>query len=58
MAKTPMEKSKLKLIVHNLELLIESLKIEVYSDASSYLHEDVEGRYKYGEQYDDDGDPD
>jgi hypothetical protein len=32
-----MDKDKLKLIVRNLELLVDSLKAEVYSDTQSYL---------------------
>jgi hypothetical protein len=31
-----MDKDKLKLIVRNLELLVDSLKAEIYSDASAY----------------------
>ena len=31
-----MDKEKLKLIVRNLELLVDSLKAEVYSDVSVY----------------------
>jgi len=31
-----MNKEKLKLIIHNLELLVDSLKSEVYSDVDSY----------------------
>jgi hypothetical protein len=31
-----MNKDRLKLIVKNLELLVESLKAEIYSDASAY----------------------
>lgn len=31
-----MDKEKLKLIVHNIELLLDSLKAEVYSDTSAY----------------------
>jgi hypothetical protein len=31
-----MDKDKLKLIVRNLELLIDSLKSEIYSDVDSY----------------------
>jgi len=31
-----MDKEKLKLIVRNLELLVDSLKVEVYSDVSAY----------------------
>jgi len=37
-----MDKEKLKLIVRNLESLVECLKSEIYSDTSSYLnYEDV-----------------
>jgi len=31
-----MDRDKLKLIVRNLELLVDSLKAEVYSDVSAY----------------------
>ena len=31
-----MDKEKLKLIVRNLELLVDSLKAEIYSDVSTY----------------------
>lgn len=31
-----MDKDKLKLIVRNLELLVDSLKAEIYSDTSAY----------------------
>ena len=31
-----MDKEKLKLLVRNLELLVDSLKAEVYSDVSAY----------------------
>lgn len=31
-----MNKDKLKLIVRNLELLVDSLKAEIYSDVSAY----------------------
>ena len=31
-----MDREKLKMIVHNLELLVDSLKSEVYSDVDSY----------------------
>lgn len=31
-----MDKDKLKLIVRNLELLVDSLKSEIYSDVDSY----------------------
>lgn len=53
-----MEKDKLKLIIKNLEMLVESLKTEVYADKQSYLINPESSKYKYGEQYDDDGDPD
>ena len=32
-----MEKERLKLIVKNLELLVDSLKAEVYSDTDAYI---------------------
>ena len=31
-----MDKEKLKLIIRNLELLVDSLKAEVYSDVNAY----------------------
>ena len=31
-----MDKDKLKLLIRNLELAVDSLKAEVYSDASAY----------------------
>ena len=55
-----MEKDKLKLIVRNLELLVDSLKAEVYSDVESYtasINYDEIKRTKdldYDELYDDD----
>lgn len=33
-----MDKEKLKLIVRNLELLVDSLKAEIYSDVSAYSY--------------------
>jgi hypothetical protein len=33
-----MDKDKLKLIIRNLELLVDSLKAEVYSDTSAYTY--------------------
>ena len=56
-----MEKEKLKLIVKHLEILVESLKSEIYSDTSSYLdkYEDREiPEMEYDEVFDDDGYPD
>ena len=51
-----MEREKIKLIVRNLELLVDSLKAEVYSDVSAYKNS---GAFKnpppdYDELYDDD----
>lgn len=55
-----MDKERLKLIVKNLELLVESLKSEVYSDPNSYQQPaKVEGHISdYDEVFDDDGYPD
>jgi hypothetical protein len=36
-----MDKEKLKLIVKNLESLVDCLKSEVYSDTSSYKYEEI-----------------
>ena len=52
-----MNKDKLKLIVRNLELLVDSLKTEVYSDTESYLQDNPKVTYlpqEYDEMYDDD----
>jgi hypothetical protein len=56
-----MDRDKLKLIVRNLELLVESLKSEVYSDTGSYLEYDKikAALTDYDEIFeDDDGYPD
>ena len=60
-----MDKERLKLIVKNLELLIDSLKAEVYSDADAYLEkrENFNDPPQYYRDYDeifndDDGYPD
>ena len=56
-----MDKEKLKLIVKNLESLVECLKSEVYSDKESYLEYDKIAPHitDYDEVfYDDDGYPD
>ena len=50
-----MDKDKLKLIVRNLELLVDSLKAEVYSDTDSYLDSENVRRVH---TYDDDGETD
>lgn len=52
-----MNKDKLKLIVRNLELLVDTLKTEVYSDTESYLQDNPKVSYlpqEYDEMYDDD----
>ena len=52
-----MNKDKFKLIVRNLELLVDSLKAEVYSDTESYLQDNPKVSYlpqEYDEMYDDD----
>jgi hypothetical protein len=36
-----MDKEKLKLIVRNLESLVDCLKSEIYSDSSSYKYEEI-----------------
>lgn len=58
-----MDKERLKLIVRNLELLVDGLKSEVYSDVDAYKAENfddpVEYQYDYDEVFnDDDGYPD
>ena len=58
---TFMDKEKLKLIVRNLESLVECLKSEVYSDTESYLEYDKIAPLitDYDEVFsDDDGYPD
>jgi hypothetical protein len=55
-----MDRERLKLIVRNLESLVECLKSEIYSDPDSYKqskqHEDHIS--DYDEVFDDDGYPD
>jgi hypothetical protein len=36
-----MNKDKLKILIKNMELLVQSLKAEVYSDANSYSYENI-----------------
>ena len=55
-----MDREKLKLIVRNLELLVDGLKSEVYSDLDAY-RENLTAITDYDEIYDegdDDGYPD
>jgi len=51
-----MERDKLKLIVRNLELLVDALKAEVYSDVDAYRNSDAfrDPPSDYDELYDDD----
>ena len=50
-----MEKDKLKLIVRNLELLVDALKAEVYSDVDAYKNSAAfDNPADYDELYDDD----
>ena len=52
-----MDKEKVKLIVRNLELLVDSLKVEMYSDVSSYRYDDIKPReLDYDEIFEDDDD--
>ena len=60
---TIMDKERLKLIVRNLELLLDGLKAEVYSDPSSYVDRRDDSKHYYQTDYDevfddDDGYPD
>jgi hypothetical protein len=52
-----MDKDKLKLIVRNLELLVDSLKAEVYSDVSAYSYTETDVKKRpildYDEIYED-----
>ena len=47
-----MEKDKLKLIVRNLELLVDSLKAEVYSDVDAYSTEVDTSKFSRFTDYD------
>ena len=50
-----MERDKLKLIIRNMELLLDSLKAEVYSDVDAYKNSKAfESPVDYDELYDDD----
>ena len=52
-----MDKEKVKLIVRNLELLVDSLKAEIYSDVSSYRFDDIVPReVDYDEVFEDEDD--
>lgn len=55
-----MDKEKLKLIIRNIELLVDSLKAEVYSDTQRYTNMDYESikneLVDYDEVFEDDDD--
>ena len=52
-----MDKDKLKLIVRNLELLVDSLKTELYSDVHAYKFDDITPKeLDYDEIFEDDDD--
>jgi hypothetical protein len=55
-----MNQDKLKIIIKNLELLVDSLKTEIYSSPESYAHEAVASRIgdidDYDEVFEDDDD--
>ena len=54
-----MKKEKLKLLISNLELLLDELKSEVYSDVDAYQYEEITPYIAdYDEVFDDDGYPD
>tara|TARA_A200000113_G_C8870815_1_gene356597 strand:- start:965 stop:1132 length:168 start_codon:yes stop_codon:yes gene_type:complete len=55
-----MNKDRLKLIIKNLELLVNALKSEVYSDVESYTtsSKDQKSQFFYQGRDDDDGYPD
>ena len=49
-----MDRDRLKLIVKNLKLLVDSLESEVYSDVSAYKYESTPHLTDYNEASDDD----
>ena len=50
-----MNKDKLKLIVKDLKLLVDSLESEIYSDVSAYKYEDIAPHLTdYDEVFEDD----
>lgn len=55
-----MDKEKLKLIVRNMESLVNALKSEIYSDPESYkkYEEKINHVFDYDEVFDEDGYPD
>jgi hypothetical protein len=52
-----MDREKLKLLIRNMELILDSLKAEVYSDVKSYKFDDIKPRdLGYDEVFEDDDD--
>ena len=50
-----MDRDKLKILIRNLELLLDNIKAEVYSDVDAYKHSDAfANSMDYDELYDDD----
>ena len=49
-----MDREKLKLIVRNLKLLVDSLESEVYSDVDAYNNSKAFSQTDYNEVFDDD----
>jgi hypothetical protein len=50
-----MDKEKVKLIVRNMELLVDSLKAELYSDVQTYKFDDIRPKdLDYDEIFEDD----
>ena len=50
-----MDKDKLKVIVKDLKLLVDSLESEIYSDVSAYKYEDIAPHLTdYDEVFEDD----
>jgi len=44
-----MDRDKIKVIIRNMELLLDSLKAEIYTDVPSYNYDDI---IPYDEEYD------
>ena len=50
-----MDREKLKVMIRNLELMIDNIKAEVYSDVDAYKNSDAFALHSdYDELYDDD----
>ena len=53
-----MDRDRLKLIYKNLKSICNALESEIYSDPDAYTTYMPDGRGKFQDSYDDDGDPD